>query len=62
MTRALVEFCGLPWDDNCLRFYENKRVVNTISYDQVRRPFIKNRSNAGKIMNGIWGRYCRRWV
>lgn len=41
MSRKLVEFCGLEWDDNCLRFYENKRVVNTISYDQVRRPIYR---------------------
>ena len=38
MTRAMLEFAGLEWDDRCLRFYENKRVVNTLSYDQVRRP------------------------
>ena len=41
-TRALIAFCGLEWDAQCLRFYENKRVVNTLSYDQVRRPIYKN--------------------
>lgn len=38
MTRKLVEFCGVPWDEQCLTFYKNKRSVNTISYDQVRQP------------------------
>jgi tetratricopeptide (TPR) repeat protein len=34
----LVEFCGLEWDPACLRFYENTRIVATLSYDQVRQP------------------------
>ena len=45
MTRKLVEFCGLPWEEQCLHFYRNKRSVNTFSYDQVRRP-IYNKSVA----------------
>jgi hypothetical protein len=35
---ALVDFCGLDWDERCLRFYETKRFINTASYDQVRQP------------------------
>lgn len=38
MTRRLLAFCELPWDAACLRFYEHDRVVNTLSYRQVRRP------------------------
>lgn len=34
----LLDFVGLPWDDRCLRFYDNPRYVHTTSYDQVRRP------------------------
>jgi hypothetical protein len=37
-SRALVEFCGLEWDPACLRFYESRRVANTMSHDQVRQP------------------------
>jgi hypothetical protein len=36
--RRLVEFCGLPWDDRCLRFFESGREVLTLSRDQVNRP------------------------
>jgi tetratricopeptide (TPR) repeat protein len=43
-TRALLEFCGLPWDEGCMSFHENKRIVNTPSYDQVRRPIYKTSS------------------
>ena len=38
MSRRLVGFCGLDWDESCLRFYENSRPVRTWSFDQVRRP------------------------
>lgn len=41
-SRRLVEFCGLPWDERCLHFHENKRVVRTASYDQVRRPMYRD--------------------
>ncbi len=36
--RALLDHCGLPFEAECLRFYENRRVVNTVSSEQVRRP------------------------
>ena len=38
VVRGLLEHCGLPFEEGCLRFYENRRVVNTISSEQVRRP------------------------
>lgn len=37
-SHQLVEFCGLAWDEQCLRFHENDRVVSTPTYDDVRRP------------------------
>lgn len=41
-TRRLLEFCDLPWDAHCLRFYESERIVHTSSYQQVRRPIYKS--------------------
>ena len=37
-SRRLLEYCGLPWNDACLRFHENDRIVSTVSHDQVTRP------------------------
>jgi tetratricopeptide (TPR) repeat protein len=37
-VRRLLEFCGLKWDDACLRFYESDRPVRTPSAEQVRQP------------------------
>lgn len=36
--RRLLEYCGLPFEDACLRFFENDRPVRTASSEQVRRP------------------------
>ena len=37
-VRALLDYCGLPFDDACLRFFENERPVRTASSEQVRQP------------------------
>ncbi len=37
-VRRLLDFCGLPWEDACLRFYESDRPVRTPSSEQVRQP------------------------
>lgn len=37
-VRRLLDFCGLPWDEACLRFYESERPVRTPSSEQVRQP------------------------
>ncbi len=36
--RRLLDYCGLPFEDECLRFYDNPRAVQTISSEQVRQP------------------------
>ena len=36
--RRLLDHLELPFEDGCLRFYENRRVVKTVSSEQVRRP------------------------
>jgi hypothetical protein len=37
-VRRVIEFCGLPWNDACLRHSENQRAVATPSRWQVRQP------------------------
>jgi tetratricopeptide (TPR) repeat protein len=36
--RRLLDHCGLPFEERCLRFFENDRPVRTASSEQVRRP------------------------
>jgi predicted Zn-dependent protease len=37
-VERLLAYCGLPFEAQCLQFYENRRVVLTISSEQVRQP------------------------
>ncbi|MDQ0463693.1 tetratricopeptide (TPR) repeat protein [Caulobacter ginsengisoli] len=37
-VRALLDYCGLPFEAGCLKFYENDRAVRTASSEQVRQP------------------------
>ncbi|WP_243049928.1 sulfotransferase [Dyella sp. RRB7] len=36
--RELLEFCGLPFEEACMNFHENRRVVRSPSATQVRQP------------------------
>jgi hypothetical protein len=49
-VRRLLDYCGLPFEENCLRFHETERPVRTASSEQVRRPI-----NAEAI--GRWRHY-----
>jgi tetratricopeptide (TPR) repeat protein len=40
-VRRLLDYCGLPFEDACLRFYENNRTVRTVSSEQVRQPIFR---------------------
>ncbi len=40
-VRRLLDYCGLPFEAACLRFYENNRAVRTVSSEQVRRPIFR---------------------
>jgi predicted Zn-dependent protease len=41
-VRALLEYCGLPFEERCLKFYENGRAVRTASSEQVRQPIFRD--------------------
>jgi hypothetical protein len=37
-VRRLLDYCGLPFEEQCLRFHETRRAVQTVSSEQVRQP------------------------
>jgi Tfp pilus assembly protein PilF len=41
-VRRLLDYCGLPFEAACLRFYENERAVRTASSEQVRQPIFRD--------------------
>jgi len=50
VSRQLIEFCNLEWDDNFLQFHRHSREVKTASFWQVRQPMYQ--SSVGR-----WQRY-----
>ncbi len=40
--RRLLDYCGLPFERQCLRFFETGRTVRTPSSEQVRRPIFRD--------------------
>lgn len=53
-VRRLLDYVGLPFEENCLRFFETRRAVHTPSSEQVREPI--NRSGFGR-----W-RHYEQWL
>jgi tetratricopeptide (TPR) repeat protein len=47
VAREMIDFCGLPWDEACLRHQQSERAVLTPSRWQVRQP--------------IYGKSVSRW-
>jgi tetratricopeptide (TPR) repeat protein len=52
--RRLLAYCGLPFEEQCLRFHENVRAVLTPSSEQVRRPIAAEAT-------ALW-RHYERWL
>ena len=50
ISREMVAYLGLEWDDRCLRFHESERAVITASSQQVREPIYTTST-------GRWKRY-----
>ena len=48
VSRQLIEYLKLDWDEKCLDFHHNKRGVRTASSLQVRKPMYKNSINRWK--------------
>lgn len=54
-ARRLVDFLGLSWDDACLNFHDNRRVVRTASVNQVRQPIYKTSKGRWQSYAGYLG-------
>jgi hypothetical protein len=42
LARRMIAFCGLDWDEACLRPQDNERAVRTASLWQVRQPIYRS--------------------
>ncbi|ARN74286.1 tetratricopeptide repeat-containing sulfotransferase family protein [Oceanicoccus sagamiensis] len=41
-TREILNYCELPYEEQCLKFYEHIGTINTASNEQVRQPMYKS--------------------
>ena len=45
-SKKLMNYCGLPWAESCLKFYKQKEIFSkTASNAQVRKAIYKNSLN-----------------
>ena len=44
--KAMVKFCELSWEDDCLNFHKNKTPIKTMSTAQARQPIYKSSLNS----------------
>lgn len=49
-VRRILDYCELPFDESCLKFYETDRAVKTASSEQVRKPIYRSSLH-------LWRRY-----
>ena len=61
--RKLINKCNLTWDENCLKYYNNKRMIKTASDTQARKKIYKTSVNSwkkyGKELNKFFGKLPR---
>ena len=44
-VKRILDFCGLSFEEGCLRFHETERAVKTASSEQVRKPIYSSSVN-----------------
>lgn len=58
--RKILDYCDLDWDENCLKFYENKNQIKTASVAQARSKLystsIKNYQNYDKYLPELFSK------
>ena len=47
-VKNLLKFCNLNWDQNCMKFYNNSRIIKTASDVQARKKFYNSSINYWK--------------
>jgi tetratricopeptide (TPR) repeat protein len=59
VTRKLLEFCRLPWDDACLEPENNNRIVTTPSLCQVRQPINRSAVERWRVYEPWLGEFVK---
>ena len=51
-SKKIISDCGLKWEENCLKFYNNKRPIRTLSINQARQSIYKSSINISDKYKG----------
>ena len=47
ITKSILKYCELEWDENCLKYYEqNQSPIATASFNQANKPIYKSSINS----------------
>jgi len=41
-VRQMLEYCGLPFEEGCINFYQQQQTIKTASFDQANKPVYKD--------------------
>ena len=44
--KKMIKFCDLDWEESCLKFYNNKTPIKTLSTAQARKPIYRSSKNS----------------
>jgi hypothetical protein len=58
--RNLLKLCNLSWNENCLKFYNNKRAIKTASDTQARKKIYKSSVDSWKNYEKNLGEVFKR--
>jgi|TARA_Y100001970_G_scaffold227266_1_gene281156 tetratricopeptide (TPR) repeat protein len=59
--KKLIDKCGLPWDQNCLSHYKNRKgTINTVSIIQARKPIYSSSLNFSSLYDKYLSKYYKR--
>ena len=50
-VRRMLDFCGLPFEEQCLRYWETERAVRTPSSEQARQPIFRSSTEQWRHYN-----------
>ena len=53
VSKKIIKFCDLKWNEKCLKFYESTTPVHTVSLYQSRKPMYKTSVN----LNSKYSKY-----
>jgi len=59
-TKDLIKFCGLDWDENCLKHHKSKSPIKTLSVNQANKPIYNTSINISENFEKFLDKYFKQ--